>query len=227
MSNSSRLRLVVFDCDGTLVDSQHSILAAMHGAFDAHGLPLPDRAAVRRIIGLELIEGIARLLPGAHEDLHRTVALAYRDSYRANRADSLSNDPLFPGARDTVEALVEAGCLLGVATGKSHRGVTAVLEIHGLSPHFVTTQSSDSAPGKPNPGMLLQAMAETGTEPEDTVMIGDTTFDMEMAANAGTHALGVAWGYHDDDELRDAGAHRVVDAFTDIPKVIEALLGGR
>jgi phosphoglycolate phosphatase len=225
MSNSSRLRLVVFDCDGTLVDSQHSILSAMHGAFGAHGMPLPDHAAVRRIIGLELEAAVANLLPGADSALHRDIAMSYREAYRDNRTNNSANDPLFPGAKETVEAMSAAGWPLGIATGKSRRGVTAVLEMHGLARHFVTIQSSDSGPGKPNPAMLLQAMAEAGAEPDDTVMIGDTTYDMEMAANAGAHALGVAWGYHEIEELCHVGARHVVDSFSEIPSAVEKLFG--
>jgi phosphoglycolate phosphatase len=123
------------------------------------------------------------------------------------------HEPLFDGIAELVERLDADGWLLGVATGKSDRGLSLCLSHHGLLKRFVTLQTADRHPSKPHPSMILQAMADAGAVAETTVMIGDTSFDMEMAVNAGTRALGVAWGYHPPEELMDAGAARVaVDA---------------
>jgi phosphoglycolate phosphatase len=120
------------------------------------------------------------------------------------------HEALYPGIVGCIDSLERRGWLLGVATGKSTRGLTATLNTHGLLHRFCTLQTADVALGKPNPDMLLRAMSETGCEPSSTVMIGDTTFDMEMARNAGTRAVGVGWGYHDVADLRSAGAEIVV-----------------
>jgi len=224
MAASRSVRLAVFDCDGTLVDSQHSIVASMFQAFDAHAQPRPDAEAVRHVVGLPLLEAIARLVPeGAPAD-HARLEAGYVEAFRALREAGSVDDPLYPGALEGLAALEAAGCVLGVATGKSSRGLKATLETHGLTGRFRTLQTADKGPGKPNPDMLLSAMDETGAASADTVMIGDTTFDMEMARNAGTMAIGVAWGYHERAELKAAGAEIVIDDFGDIPGVMNSLM---
>ena len=152
------------------------------------------------------------------------VREAYAEVFHAMRLDGQVTDPLFLGAREAIDAVERAGWLLGLATGKSHRGLIATLERHDLVERFVTLQTADRAAGKPNPEMLLNAMAETGAPSASTVMIGDTTYDMEMARNAGTLAIGVAWGYHEADELRDAGAHVVIGAFSELPSALHGLM---
>jgi phosphoglycolate phosphatase len=219
--------LAVFDCDGTLVDSQRSIVAAMHAACDARGLPRPPAEAVRRLVGLPLLSTIQVLFPGIDPDEHARVRTSYAEAYHAMRLNGLMHDPLYPGALDAIAAIEGAGWLLGLATGKSHRGLVATLDSHGIIERFVTLQTADRALGKPHPDMLLKAMSETGAEATATVMIGDTTFDMEMARSAGTFALGVAWGYHDIEDLRAAGAHGVVATFDQLPRTLEALTGGQ
>ena len=216
-------RLAVFDCDGTLVDSQHSIVAAMATAFETHGFARPRAADVRRIVGLLLVDGIARLLPDAGHEAHVTLTQAYKDAFLALRETGEVHELLYPGAGECLNRLEDGGWLLGVATGKARRGVVASLGPHGLFERFVTVQTSDNPPGKPHPEMLFRAMAEAGAEARDTVMVGDTTYDISMARNAGTMALGVAWGYHETDELRAAGAHMIVDAFGDVAAAIEEL----
>jgi len=227
MSVSRPLRLAVFDCDGTLLDSQHSIVAAMHAACDARGLPRPPAEAVRRLVGLPLLSTIQVLFPGVDPDEHARVRASYSEAYHAMRLNGRMHDPLYPGALDALAAIEGAGWLLGLATGKSHRGLVATLDSHGLIERFVTLQTADRALGKPHPDMLLKAMSETGAEASATVMIGDTTYDMEMARSAGTFALGVAWGYHGAEDLRAAGAHGVVATFDQLPRALEALTGGQ
>jgi phosphoglycolate phosphatase len=200
-SPGSGFRLVVFDCDGTLVDSQHAIVEAMRIAFQELGLGEPDPAAVRHVVGLVLEEAIARLLPRALPELHRQTAAAYRRAFHMLRSRADHQEPMFDGVLDAIDALSRSGTLLGVATGKSRRGLVATLERHGLGDKFVTLQTVDDNPGKPAPAMLLRAMADAGARPAETAMVGDTLYDMEMARNAGTAAIGVAWGYHAAEEL--------------------------
>ncbi len=218
------MRLAVFDVDGTLVDSQHSIVAAMQAAFAAHGEGEPKPQEVRGVVGLPLMDSVARLLPGAGVAVHDRITGAYRDAYGDLRRLGEVQEPLFPGASECLQALEDLGWLLGVATGKSRRGLIWTLERHGLVKRFATLQSSDMAKGKPHPEMLLRAISETGAEARTTAMIGDTSFDMEMARNAGTLAIGVAWGYHDSNELRDSGAHVIVESFADLPGALEKLV---
>ncbi len=222
MTPPERLRLAVFDCDGTLVDSQHLILQAMTAAFAALGREPPPAAGVRRVIGLSLAECMVRLAPEESPDHHSRLVAAYKDAFFALRRDPDLHEPLFPGAIEALEALEAAGFLMGVATGKARRGLAAVLERHGLGRFFHTLQTADDGPGKPHPSMLLRAMAETGAAPADTVMVGDTTFDMTMARGASVAAIGVAWGYHDPAELLAAGAHALIDSFAEL----EPLLAG-
>ena len=131
-------------------------------------------------------------------------------------------EPLYPGTEEAIDRLEAAGFVLGVATGKSRRGLATTLGRHGLLQRFVTLQTSDVAAGKPHPEMLHRAMSETGARPQDTVLVGDTTFNMAMARNADVRAIGVSWGYHEVDELRRAGAGHVIDSFEELAPLVEA-----
>ncbi len=203
------VRLAVFDCDGTLVDGQAAVCTAMDEAFARNGLPRPDHHLVRRSVGLSLPQAVRALIPEADDDLRQSVDLAYRDAFRAAREAGELVEPLYAGVRELLEALLDDGWLLGVATGKSDRGLEHCLASHGLSRHFVTLQTADRHPSKPHPAMLEAALFEAGALPEHAVMIGDTAYDMAMAVNAGVRALGVDWGYHTPAELTEAGAERV------------------
>jgi phosphoglycolate phosphatase len=201
------VRLAVFDCDGTLIDSQVNILRAMRHSFERHGLAPPDDHATRRIVGLSLLEAMQVLLPGAEPALQESLALDYKHAFQRLRADKrLAPEPLYPGIAALLDDLRDAGWLLGVATGKSDRGLALALAHHGLDGHFVTLQTADRHPSKPHPSMLLTAMADALAQADQTVIIGDTVFDILMGGNAGVRAIGVDWGYHDAAELRDAGA---------------------
>jgi phosphoglycolate phosphatase len=216
-SLDDRLRLVVFDVDGTLVDSQHTIIAAMAEACRAAGVPVPDPAQTRAVIGLSLGEAVARLTPGLGAAERGRVTALYKAAFSGLRGQAGHDEPLFPGVLETLDALEAAGCVLGLATGKSRRGVAALLDRHGLHGRFVTMQTADDGPGKPHPAMLLGAMAQAGVEVGDTVMVGDTTFDMEMAGAARVAALGVAWGNHAPAALTAAGARAVLSALPALP----------
>ncbi|MDD7910649.1 HAD-IA family hydrolase [Pseudovibrio exalbescens] len=218
--------LVVFDCDGTLVDSQHTIIHGLEVGFEAVGLPMPDRHTALSIVGLSLEPAFLHLVGEENAHLVPTMCDAYRTSKIARREGGFDHDPLYPGTREVLDALsAREDVLLGVATGKHSRGVAHMVEVHDLHGKFITVQTADKAPSKPHPGMLMQAMSETGAQPERTVMIGDTSFDMEMARNARVHAIGVSWGYHVPRELERAGARRVIDAFPQLLPALDEVLG--
>lgn len=205
------LRLAVFDCDGTLVDSQHSIVQAMLDALDSHGLELPAAHKITRMVGLPLEEAIARLIPDADREFCAQLSHTYKAAFTKMRENGVVEEPLFPGIIETLDSLTEEGWLLGIATGKAYRGLKATLAKHNILDRFVTCQTADKAHGKPHPDMMLRAMNETGTDPSMAIMIGDTTYDVEMAISAHTRAVGVNWGYHEKSELLAAGAYHVAD----------------
>lgn len=220
----SGLRLVVFDVDGTLVDSQGDILSAMGEAFARAGLVVPSREAVLSIVGLSLDVAIPRLAPEADGSVHARMVGWYKDAYIRLRAEGgvEASSPLYPHAREMLEALHgQPETLLGLATGKSRRGLDKLLDGHNLRPYFVTRQVSDHHPSKPHPSMLLAALSETGVEAQDAVMIGDTSFDMEMARAAGLRAIGVSWGYHARTAL--SLADRIIDDFRALPEALDQL----
>lgn len=202
-------RLAVFDCDGTLVDSGQAICLAMEACFAGAGLAAPCRTATRRVVGLSLVEVMRAMLPEADDDLHHALAADYKLAFQRMRGEGRVEEPLYEGIAALIDALEADGWLLGVATGKSDRGLRLCLERHGLAGRFVTLQTADRHPSKPHPAMLVEAMAEAGADPETSVMIGDTSYDMAMARAAGVRGIGVAWGYHAPDELHAAGAARV------------------
>ncbi|KZY09710.1 haloacid dehalogenase [Erythrobacter sp. HI0028] len=204
-------RLVVFDCDGTLVDGQAAICETMELAFRNTGLAAPERNKVRRIVGLSLPFALRELAPDATDDERHAVVEAYKAGYRELRLSGALREPLYAGIAALIDELDAEGRLLGVATGKSDRGLHACLDTHGIKHRFVSLQTADRHPSKPHPAMLEAALGDAGVAPGDAVMIGDTSFDMEMAQAAGVRAIGVAWGYHEPRELLDAGASAVAE----------------
>ncbi|MEO1103645.1 MAG: HAD-IA family hydrolase [Pseudomonadota bacterium] len=204
-------RLAIFDCDGTLVDGQAAVCDAMEAGFAAAELPAPDRNEVRRMVGLSLPQAIRLLAPDVLEEQRVLAVQAYKDSFRNTRVSGQLHEPLYDGIAELLRRLDASGWQLAVATGKSDRGLTACLETHGLVDLFVSLQTADRHPSKPHPSMIEQCLADAGAEAAHTVMIGDTTFDMDMASNASVRALGVSWGYHTPDELLECGAEAVAD----------------
>ncbi|WP_379920564.1 HAD-IA family hydrolase [Erythrobacter sp. R86502] len=205
------MKLAVFDCDGTLVDGQADVCWAMERAFSRAGLAAPDHQAVRRIVGLSLPAAVRSLAPDLSDDQNRAVTEFYRSSFRARREEGLLDEPLYDGIAAMLHDLRSAGWSLAVATGKSDRGLAACLATHGIADLFVSLQTADRHPSKPNPAMLEAAMFDAGALPGQVVMIGDTSFDMLMARGIGVAAIGVGWGYHNTPELLASGAARVVD----------------
>lgn len=199
------MRLIVFDCDGTLLDSGHMIWEAMRAAFARHDLPPPARAATLAAVGLSLPEMLQRLVPHHDMRLRGRLASDYATAFAALRREG--GEAMFPGMRELVVGLSEMpGTRLGIATGKSQRGVAAFLDREGLQGLFATIKTADDAPSKPDPAMLRACIAEAGARARPTIMIGDTTYDIEMARAAGVTGIGVAWGHHSTEQLMAAGA---------------------
>lgn len=220
MMAAKPVRLIVFDCDGTLVDSQATIVACAQAAFLAEGLAVPTAEAVRRIVGLSLVEAVLELMAEPDPAAAPRLAEHYKAAFHEYRARPEFHEPLFPGARELLDALLARDLLLGVATGKAMRGLRSVLEHHGLEGHFVTLQTADLHPSKPHPAMLRAAMAETGMDAAATMLIGDTTYDILMARAAGALPVGVSWGNHPAAELAAAGAIRVIDHFQEVEELL-------
>jgi phosphoglycolate phosphatase len=219
-------RLAIFDCDGTLVDSGATIYAALTETFRQNGLELPPPEVSRRVIGLSLIEAMAVLLPDATAAQHAQFAEDYKRAFWRLRAAGQVEEPLFDGVLDVLDALEDDGWLLAVATGKSDRGLKHCLESHDIHARFVSLQTADRHPSKPHPSMVEQAMAEASAAPETTIVVGDTSFDMAMAAAAGAAPIGAGWGYHDAHELIEAGAVAVAERPLDVLDLVREHVNG-
>lgn len=218
----SEPRLIVFDCDGTLLDSLFAIHHSMERAFASLSLAPPAPAAVRGIVGLSVPQAIAALAPGHPPDTLAALDRAFRDSALAFRATGPQADgQLYPGTREALERLDTPGTLMAVATGKARRGLEHTLDAFALRDYFIATQTADDAPSKPHPGMLENCERMTGIGPARTIMVGDTTFDIAMARAHGCRAVGVSWGYHPVAALREAGAHAVIDDFSELDAALE------
>lgn len=215
-SQLSKIRLAVFDCDGTLVDSQLSIISSMFSSFDVNNLARPTPQAVRDVVGLPLLETVRRLAPEVDDSTHENLRDSYKDAFQRLRKEDMVEEALYPGIREALKVLDQDGWLLGIATGKGTTGLLNTLRGHGLEDYFITFQTADKARGKPHPEMLYNAIAEAGSDVSNTVMIGDTTFDIEMAQNASVRAIGVSWGYHEPELLLKAGASLIVDTVDDL-----------
>ncbi|UTW54295.1 HAD-IA family hydrolase [Kordiimonas sp. SCSIO 12610] len=219
-------KLVIFDCDGTLVDGQHLIIDAMDLCFERQGLTPPERSASRSIIGLSLEEAMAVLIPNHDARFYRHMAEEYKNAFldlRAENGDPI--EPLYEGTLETLRELDAAGYLLAVATGKSMRGLKRVLASHEISNLFVSLQTADTHPSKPHPSMIQTAIMEAGSHTDQTIMVGDTSYDMLMAKSASVGAVGVNWGYHDEAFLHENGANTVLSLYSDLPKTVKSMIG--
>ena len=218
------LKLVIFDCDGTLVDSQHLILTAMTRAYRAHGIPLPERETLLSVVGLSLVEAFTALGNGAAGFPVAGLAEQYRLAFHALRQGGAEVEPLYPGAAAAIRTLaLRDDVVLGIATGKSQRGVRLVLGHHRLLDHFITIKTADDAPSKPDPGMVLAAMRDAGVDAKNTIVVGDTVYDIAMARAAGASGVGVTWGYHPRAALEGAGALAVIDRFANLVPALQRI----
>jgi phosphoglycolate phosphatase len=219
-------RLAIFDCDGTLVDSGATIYAALSATFERNRLQLPPPQECRRVIGLSLVEAMAVLQPHLGEVEHAMLAEDYKRAFWELRAGGQVQEPLFEGVLELLDRLEDEGWLLAVATGKSDRGLRMCLEQHGIHARFVSLQTADRHPSKPHPSMVEQAMAEAGAAPETTFVVGDTSFDMVMAVAAGATGVGAGWGYHEPQELIEAGAAAVAERPLDVLGLVREHVDG-
>ena len=216
------IKLAIFDCDGTLVDSGATIHAALRQAFEVHGVECPPKDVTKKVIGLSLMEAMASLVPDGD---HAALTQTYKETFFTMRGAGQVEEPLFDGIIPLLDALESDDWLLGVATGKSDRGLKHCLESHGLGGRFVTLQTADRNPSKPHPGMALAAMAEAGAEPGNTIFVGDTGWDMGCARGASVGAIGAGWGYHEVEELTAGGAHGVAMAPGQVIGLASAWIG--
>jgi phosphoglycolate phosphatase len=219
-------KLVIFDCDGTLVDGQHLIIDTMDLCFEREGLTPPTRAVSRSIIGLSLNEAMAELIPGHNETFYSYMAENYKNAFLDLRAQNGNPvEPLYEGTLEALKELDANGYLLAIATGKSMRGLERVLVSHEISDLFVSLQTADTHPSKPHPSMIHTAIADAGSSPEQAIMIGDTSYDMLMAKSASVAGVGVSWGYHDDTILFENGASSVMQCFSELPDLVKTMIG--
>jgi len=205
--------LVVFDWDGTLMDSEAKIVRCMTAAALDAGIPDPGAQAIRRIIGLGLGEAIETLLPAVDAVHRRLVVERYREHFlHRDRTESA----LFPGVADGLEALTRAGYRLALATGKGRRGLDRVLEQTGTGHIFCATRCADEAVSKPHPQMLRDILDHTGVAPGRALMVGDTVYDLEMARNAGMSGLAVSYGVHPREHLLEFSPLACLDSFREV-----------
>lgn len=209
--------LVIFDVDGTLLDSQGHIMEAMRRAFASCGQPLPERRQIMTRVGMSLPDLMAELAGPEHAG---ALTEAYRDTF-AELRETMETSPLYPGTQEMLRALnAVPHILLGIATGKSKRGLDLLVEAYGWQDLFISRQTADFHPSKPHPSMIHQVLDDSGVSPSRTVMVGDTRFDIDMARNAGVASIAVPWGYNDPAQL---GADATLTEWADLPALLDTL----
>ena len=214
--------LVIFDIDGTLVDSRNVISECMAAAFTRQGLTPPSYNETRMIVGLSLLEAVDRLAPKdlPHEDLLSLVE-AYKNEFISRRQSGRLHEPLYDGALELLIGLKNSNWEIGAATGKSRRGLDAIIQTHGFDKFFDCHFCADDGPGKPHPHMVQANLDALGRTANGAVMIGDTSFDMLMAKAAGVAAFGVDWGFHTQDEINSGGADRLFSTMDELSEGLQ------
>lgn len=214
------LKLAIWDMDGTIVDSRDVIQTAMVRTFETLGLSPPAYDATRKVVGLGLAEAVQQLAPD-FDDIP-TLVETYKQAFLARRSDPDFKEPLYEGAIETLHRLAEQGWLIAMATGKSHRGIRAIFEMHPLEQYFDTIWCADDGPGKPHPFMCDEAMKAVGADPHQTLIIGDAVHDIRMGLNAGIHTLGVSWGFGTGEDLAASGAHEIHHDYASLNAALNA-----
>jgi phosphoglycolate phosphatase len=218
------MRLIIFDMDGTLIDSVGLIVETVTAAFNAINEPVPTETAIRAVSGITAREAMAIIAPAATPSRVEEIVDSYRSQYR-QRAGT-AREPMFQGALDTLNRLQrQKDTVLAVATGKGYQGAVTLLERHKILDRFHSVETPDHNRGKPDPQMIETAMEKAGATRGETVMIGDTVHDIKMAKAAGVKAIGVAWGYHTVFDLNEAGADVIVENFAELDAAIDEALG--
>ena len=205
------MKLVLFDCDGTLVDSGKLIHEVMVRTFVHHNMPEPDYSATKSIIGLTLDTAIARIMGQDHVD-EKVAAMTrhYKEAYGTVHALEAFQEPVFDGIHDVLDALAARNdVLVGAVTGKSRRGLNLIVDTHGFHDLFFVSRTADDCPSKPHPAMVLECCRDAGIDAKETIVVGDSIYDIEMAKAAGAFAIGVSWGYGTVEALRNAGADTI------------------
>lgn len=207
-----RYDLIVFDWDGTVMDSTAVISSSIQAACRDVGLPVPSDEVARHVIGLGLEQALRHAVPDAPEAMYGPLVERYRHHFLAQDMAI----PLFEGARETIIELYDAGYCLAVATGKSRAGLERVMESTGMKHYFHATRTADQTFSKPHPAMLLELMDELAATPERTLMVGDTTHDLMLAQNAGVDALAVGHGAHPPEQLLELQPLALLDDFVQL-----------
>jgi phosphoglycolate phosphatase len=215
------MRLIVFDCDGTLVDSQQTIITATQTALAAHDFAAPSRRDILYAVGLPIDVALRGHVPQASDDQIVNMLDLYRETYQDLVQQDDRGQVMFNGMYDQIAELGGLDdTLLGIITMKSRRGLNRVVDAYDIRKFFQVLKSADDGPGKPAPDLMLDAMRETGTAPEQSLMIGDTSFDIMMAKAAGAQAIGVGWGYQTVDELEQSGADDIAKTPEDLRRLL-------
>jgi phosphoglycolate phosphatase len=215
------MKLVLFDCDGTLVDSAHVIHRCMQASFEDHGFVQPNLSETKSIIGLSLHDAIGILLKDQTTNQLDKMVQNYKDHFFKIRTQENLLEPLYAGIRDVLDQMKQRDeLILGVVTGKSTRGLIAILEGHGLRDHFLPIRTADDCPSKPHPAMVTECCAEVGIDASSTYVIGDSTFDMDMANHANAKSVGVDWGYASVSELENSGANYIISNPSELIDII-------
>jgi phosphoglycolate phosphatase len=218
------MRLIIFDMDGTLIDSVGLIVETVTAAFNAINEPVPTESAIRAISGITAREAMGVLAPLASPTRVEEILDSYRAHYRERAG--VAREPMFQGALDALDRLQRRkDTILAVATGKGYQGAVTLLQRHNILERFHSVETPDHNRGKPDPQMIETAMQKAGASRAETVMLGDTVHDMRMAKAGGVKAIGVAWGYHTVFDLNEAGADVIIESFGELDTAIDEVLG--
>lgn len=218
------MRLIALDFDGTIADSKHNIMYAVDKACKAMGVSTPKLSEIMQLTGLTLEDAIGQFHPTASPAERTKWAELFRMYAEQENHKQMPPEVLFDNITETLDILNDNTTFLAVVTGKSRNGLHISLRTHNLTDYFTVTKTADDGPGKPNPTVLLDAICELGVSPSDTVMVGDTTFDILTGKNAGVKTIGVSYGNHTVQQLLDAGADIIIDRFTDLPQAVKTVL---